>query len=190
MSVDGTRLRGLTLRHVEPPDFVPVREHILRVVREDLGIDYRPEWHWDLDDLHGVYVDHPRQALFVAVDDDSGEIAGTTSVVNTGPNAPPHPGWLAERYNGPTIAQLLRVYIARRHRRRGIARGLVTAARHFVAGAGGYETIYLHTNASVPGAEAFWRAMPTTLVYDGRGNTDGFSEAVHFELAFPIDSSR
>ena len=73
-------------------------------------------------------------------------------------------GWLAERYNGPTIAQLLRVYIARSHRRRGVARGLVTSARHFVASAGGYETIYLHTNASVPGAEAFWRAMPTTLV--------------------------
>src|SRR4029077_19989709 len=79
MSVDATRLRGLTIRQIEPADFVPVREHILRVVRDELLLDYRPEWHWDLDDLQGVYVDRPRQALFVAVDDLTGEIAGTTS---------------------------------------------------------------------------------------------------------------
>jgi GNAT superfamily N-acetyltransferase len=187
MSVDSGHMRGLTIRSLEPADFIAVREHILRVTREDLGYDYRPEWHWDLDDLQGVYVDHPRQALFLAVDDGTGDLVGTTSVVNVGPNAPPHPIWLAERYNGPTIAQLLRVYVARSHRRRGVAHGLVESARRFVAQAGGYETIYLHTNASVPGAEAFWRAMPTTLVCDGRGNTDGFSEAVHFELAFPSD---
>jgi GNAT superfamily N-acetyltransferase len=173
----------VTVREVEFSDFVPAREHILRVVREDLRLDYRPEWHWDLDDMQRVYVDNPRQALFVALDNVSGEIVGTTSVVNVGPNAPPHPAWLAERYSGPTVAQLLRVYIARDHRRHGIARRLVDAARQFVIAAGGYETIYLHTNASVPGAEAFWRAMPTILIYDGRGNSEGYSEAVHFELS-------
>jgi GNAT superfamily N-acetyltransferase len=81
-------------------------------------------------------------------------------------------------------AQLLRVYIAADHRRRGVARNLVEHARQFAEQVG-YQTIYLHTNASVPGAEAFWRTMPTTLIYDGRGNSAGYSEAVHFELAVP-----
>jgi GNAT superfamily N-acetyltransferase len=175
----------ITVREVAPADFGQAREHILRVVRDDLGYDYRREWHWDIDDMQGVYVDNPRQALFVAVEDDSSEIIGTTSVVNVGPNVPPHPLWIAERYSGPHAAQLLRVYIARDHRRRGVARRLVQCARQFVAVDGGYTTIYLHTNASVPGAEAFWRSMPTTLIYDGRGNTDGYSEAVHFELSLP-----
>lgn len=176
---------GITLREVEPADFLAVREHVLRVVREDLRLEYRAEWHWDLDDMQHAYVDHPRQALFVASDADSGRIVGSTSVVNVGPNAPPHPTWIARRYSHSTVAQLLRVYIARDYRRRGIARGLVERARQFVASASGYDTIYLHTDASVPGAEAFWRAMPTTLVYDGRGNSEGYSQAVHFELAFP-----
>jgi GNAT superfamily N-acetyltransferase len=154
-------------------------------MREDIGLEYRPAWHWDIDDLRSVYVEHPRQALFVAVDNESAEIVGTTSAVNVGPNAPPHPQWLAERFSGPTVAQLLRVYVARGHRRRGIAQTLVERARQYIAQVGGYRTIYLHTNASVPGAEAFWHAMPTTLIYDGRGNTEGFSEAVHFELAIP-----
>jgi GNAT superfamily N-acetyltransferase len=172
----------VTVGELEFGDFSAVREHILRVVREDLRLDYRPEWHWDLDDMQRVYVDNPRQAFFVATDDASGAIVGTTSVVNVGPNAPPHPAWLAQRYGGRTVAQLLRVYIARDYRHLGVARRLVERARQFVIGAGGYDTIYLHTDASVPGAEAFWRAMPTTLIYDGRGNTEGYSQAVHFEL--------
>jgi ribosomal protein S18 acetylase RimI-like enzyme len=177
-------LAGITMREVTQADFAQTRAHVLRVVEEDLRLEYRPEWHWDLDDMQRVYVDHPRQALFVALD--SGDVVGTTSVVNVGPNTPPHPAWVAERYNGPGVAQLLRVYIDRAHRRRGIARALVDHARKFVAADGGYDTIYLHTDASVPGAEAFWRAMPTRLVYDGRGNTQGYSQAVHFELALPV----
>lgn len=27
--------------------------------------------------------------------------------------------------------------------------------------------------------------MPTTEIYDGRGNTEDYSQAVHFELAIP-----
>lgn len=181
--MNGHVLHGISIGEVNPSDFAATREHILRVVRDDLRLEYRPEWHWDLDDMQSVYVDHPRQALFVARDDASGEIVGTTAVVNVGPNSPPHPDWLAQRYSGSNVAQLLRVYIARDQRRRGIAAHLVDRAREFIAADAGYDTIYLHTDTSVPGAEAFWRAMPTTLVYDGRGNTSGYSHAVHFELA-------
>lgn len=184
-SISSTTGVGFSVRPVQPEDFAQVREHVLRVTREDLRSEYRPAWHWDLDDLQGAYVDNPRQALFVAVDDASGAVVGTTGVVGVGPNAPPHPAWLASRNSGPKVAQILRVYVARLHRRRGIAGALVEAARRFVAEEGGYDTLYLHTNARVPGAEAFWRAMPTTEVYDGRGNPDGYSEAVHFELAIP-----
>jgi GNAT superfamily N-acetyltransferase len=174
---------AVALRRVQMSDFAAVREHVLRVSRDDIGFEYRPEWHWDVDDLQGTYVDNPRHALFVAIEADTGTLLGTTSIVNVGPKSPPHPEWLAERYNAPDVAQLLRVYIVRQARRRGIARALVAEARQFTADEGGYRTLYLHTNASVPGAEAFWRAMPTTEIYDGRGNRDGYSEALHFELA-------
>jgi hypothetical protein len=68
---------GISIREIEPADFARVRAHILRVTRQDLGLEYRPEWHWDIDNLQSVYVDNPRQALFVAVDDAAGEIIGT-----------------------------------------------------------------------------------------------------------------
>lgn len=182
--VPSPRDRGFTVREVAPADFAEARAHIVRVLDEDLGTGYRPDFHWDLDDMQGTYVDHPRQALFVAMDAASGRIIGTISVREDGPSSPPHPRWLAERYAPPSVAQLFRAYIAREHRRRGVARALVEAARRFVRDAGGYDAIYLHTNPAVPGAEAFWRAMPTTEVFDARRQEGApGSNALHFELA-------
>jgi GNAT superfamily N-acetyltransferase len=176
---------GFTVRPLQPADITATRAHIVRVLDEDLGSGYRPEWHGDIDDMLGVYIEHPRQALWVAVDETTRDIIGTIALNAAGPNSPPHPAWLAERYGRPGVVQVLRAYIAREHRRRGIARSLVEVARQFVAEVGVYDTIYLHTNAGVPGAEPFWRAMPTTEIYDGRRNTEGYSQAVHFELAIP-----
>jgi hypothetical protein len=33
---------------------------------------------------------------------------------------------------------------------------------------GGDQTVYFHTDTSAPGAEGFWRAMPTIEVHDSR----------------------
>lgn len=180
--------RLFSVRPVRPEEIVQTQTHILRVLEEDLGVGYVPEWHYDLDDIQGVYIDNPRQALFVAVDDESGAIVGTTAVRALPPKSPPHPKWLAKRCTGPQTAQLLRVYVAREHRRRGIARALVDTAAQFIADEGSYDVIYLHTDASLAGAESFWRSLPTTEIYDGRGRGEG-SEALHFELAMPKPSA-
>lgn len=177
------RRGGFTVRLVRTEDLEQARAVIVRVTENELG-GLNPAYHWDLDDLTGTYLEHPRHALFVAVDDATGAVIGTTAVRAGGPKSPPHPAWLAARYDPERTAQLYRVYIAREDRRRGAARELVEAARRFVADEGGYDVIYLHTNAGVPGAEAFWRSMPTVETYDGRGK-GGQSEAVHFELAMP-----
>lgn len=158
----------------------------MRVLREDFGYAELRPFHADLDDLQGVYLDHPRHTLFVALDDATGAVLGTTGVRAGGPNSSPHPAWLAWRYSPETTAQLYRVYIAPDHRRRGVARALVEAARRWIAAEGGYRVIYLHTNVGVPGAEAFWRSLPTTETYDGRHESE--YAPVHFELAFPEES--
>jgi GNAT superfamily N-acetyltransferase len=174
---------GFSVREVGPEDFEPTRALILRVLDEDLGSGYIPEWHWDIDDIEGTYVDNRRHVMFVAVDDATGEVIGTTAVRAGGPQPPNHPQWLCDRYDPERTAQLYRVYIAREHRRRGAARALVEAARRWIKEEGGYTVIYLHTNVNVPGAEAFWRSMPTTEVHDGR--YERATAPVHFELAMP-----
>ncbi|MCA9834457.1 MAG: GNAT family N-acetyltransferase [Thermomicrobiales bacterium] len=169
-------------------DLDGARKVIIRVLEEDLKTGIDPAYHSDLDHMHEVYVDHPRQAMFVAVDIDSGEVIGTTAIREDGPKSPPHPAWLAERYAGDDVAQIFRVYIASEHRRRGAARALVAAAQAFVAETPGYSTIYLHTNPEIPGAEKFWRSMPTVEVYDDLGIREDGMRAIHFELDIPETS--
>lgn len=181
--------RGFTVREVTPSDFAEARAVIMRVLEEDLGTGYMPQYHRDIDDMQGTYLDNRRQALFVAVDHAGGQVIGTIAVRTDGPKSPPHPHWLAERYAPDTACQLFRAYIAREHRRRGVARALVEAARRFIRDEGGYDTIYLHTNPSVPGAEPFWRAMPTREVFDSRREEGApGTNALHFELEMlPVD---
>ena len=173
---------GYTIRHARPGDVLAAKALIMRVISQDLGYAYNPQWHWDVDDLQGTYLDDPRQALWVAIDDVSGEILATGGVRKGGPRSAPEQ-WVVDRYDSERTAQVVRVYVAQAHRRRGIARRLVDLARRFAAADGGYAVICLHTDTSAPGAEAFWRSMPTTLVYDGRGVDT--TDTIHLELAFP-----
>ncbi|MFF8291471.1 GNAT family N-acetyltransferase [Streptomyces sp. NPDC016309] len=157
---------------------------MLDTFHRDFGYGYVPAWHHDVVDLTGTYLDHPRHLLLVAVRD--GEVVATTGVRSTGPAHPPHPRWLAERYPPGSTAQLVRVYVAPGHRRRGLARTLVRRARDFVASTPGYDRLYLHTNVDVDGAGAFWRGLAEE-VFDARttGEHGPGVATVHFEIPLP-----
>ena len=169
-------------------DLPGARSVMLDTFYREFGHGYRPRWHGDVIDLAGTYLEPARHALFVAVTGD--EVVGTTAVRAQGPASPPHPAWLAERYSGPTTAQLFRVYVRREHRRRGLARALVDAAVRFIAETPGYERVYLHTDTRVPGAEPFWRSVAVE-VCDARDGDQGTHETVHFEIPVPalVDST-
>jgi GNAT superfamily N-acetyltransferase len=165
------------------------------VLDRDLG-GYQERWHRDIDDLARTYLDAPRAGLFVAVGmtgagdradrahraDRAGggeRVLATTAVRPCHLAVPPNPEWLGARYNRAEVCQLVRVWVRPEARRRGLARRLVAAATRWATEAAGYETVYLHTDASVPGAESFWRSMPTVEVHDAR--PDPYS-TVHFEI--------
>jgi GNAT superfamily N-acetyltransferase len=166
----------LSVTLAELPD-VPDAERVMReVLDSDLG-GYRPQWHQDLDDLEAAYLRPTRSALLVARLE--GELLGTAAVRPCELASPPNPGWLAERYNRPDVCQLARVWVSARGRRRGLGRALVEHAVAWSTGPGGYGRVYLHTDAGVPGAEAFWRSLPVREVHDSR--PDPFN-CIHFEI--------
>ncbi|MFJ3792331.1 GNAT family N-acetyltransferase [Kitasatospora sp. NPDC090091] len=169
------------IRHARPGDVPGARRLILDTFYREFGYGYVPDWHADVVDLQGHYLDHPRHALFVAAH--GGEVVATTALHSTGPAHPPHPRELAERYPSGTTAQLVRVYVRAGHRRNGLARELVRRACEFAAAEGGYRRLYLHTNTAVPGAEAFWRGLAEE-VYDARptGEHGPGVATVHFEI--------
>ncbi|GHB04135.1 MULTISPECIES: GNAT family N-acetyltransferase [Streptomyces] len=173
--------QGYLVRHATVTDLDGARRVMLDTFYREFGYGYVPEWHRDVLDLRGTYLDEPRHALLVAECD--GEVVATTGVRSGGPAHPPHPLRLSERYSPWNTAQLVRVYVAPAHRRRGLAGALVEAAADFVTGTPGYDRIYLHTNADVEGAEAFWRSLAKE-VFDARptGEHGPGVGTVHFEI--------
>ncbi|GAA4682110.1 GNAT family N-acetyltransferase [Streptomyces chumphonensis] len=173
-----------TVRAALPADVEGARRLMLDTFYEEFGYGYVPAWHRDVVDLAATYLDDPRHLLLVAVCD--GEVVATTGVRSGGPNHPPHPRWLVERYPPVTTAQIVRVYVRTGHRRHGLARELVRRACDFAAGTPGYDSIYLHTNVNVEGAEAFWRSVAKE-VFDARttGEHGPGVSTVHFEIPMP-----
>ncbi|MEU5693209.1 GNAT family N-acetyltransferase [Actinosynnema sp. NPDC020468] len=167
------------VRAATDADLPGARSVMLDTFYHEFGHGYRAEWHEDVVDLAGTYLDHPRHALFVAALDD--EVVATTAVRAQGPSSPPHPAWLAERYPGDSTAQLFRVYVRPDHRRCGLARALVSRAIRFVAETPAYRSLYLHTDTRVPGAEPFWRSVAVE-VHDARDGDLMSNQTVHFEI--------
>jgi GNAT superfamily N-acetyltransferase len=178
---DEQKLGPYVVRTARREDIDGARSVMLDTFYHVFGHGYVPRWHADVVDPGRAYFDDPRQRLFVAVLD--AEVVGTATVRADGPKSPPHAPWIAERYPSGTTAQIFRVYVRPAHRRHGLARALVELACRFVAETPGYDVIYLHTNASVEGAEPFWRSIATE-VQDGRTDPR-YSPAVHFEIPIP-----
>jgi GNAT superfamily N-acetyltransferase len=168
------------VRAVRPEDLPAVARHMRGMLERELG-GYDPRLHADIDDLAGTYLRTPGTRLLVCHTEgpDGPLVAGTASVRAGGPKAQFVPSWLARRYEGRRVGQVCRVWVAPEHRRLGVGRMLATEAARWALGAG-YDPVCLHTNASVPGALAFWSSFPgAVLVHDAR--PDPWS-TVHFEI--------
>lgn len=183
---DGTA-PSVAVRVARPDDLEEARALMIEVIAHDYGYDYRTRWHDDVADPRGFYLEHPRQALLVAIDERTGLIVGTAGIRVLRIAAPPHPPEIVARYDRERTAELTRVFVHPTARRRGIGRVLVEAARRWVANAGGYHVIQLHSRTAVD----FWRALPTVEILDTRRMADGGPDdgQVYFELAIPPRSA-
>ncbi|MFC5141765.1 GNAT family N-acetyltransferase [Actinomycetospora rhizophila] len=168
------------VRAAQREDLPAVARHMRGMLERELG-GYDPRLHADVDDLAGTYLGAAGTRLFMCVVEgpDGPALAGTASVRAGGPKPQFVPSWLARRYAGRRVGQICRVWVDPGHRRLGAGRMLALEAARWAL-ADGYDPLCLHTNASVPGALAFWSTFPgATLVHDAR--PDPWS-TVHFEI--------
>ncbi|TCP56333.1 ribosomal protein S18 acetylase RimI-like enzyme [Tamaricihabitans halophyticus] len=166
------------VRVARPADVAGARSVILDTLYRVLGYGYVPEWHADVVDLAGTYLDNPRHALFVAVHQN--HVVGTAAVRARGPK---RPDWLVERYPSTSTAELTRTYVRPEHRRHGLANAMIDLACEFVASDAGYQAIYLHTDPAIEGAEPFWRSIGKE-VHDSR-TAEPYDGWLHFEIPLP-----
>jgi GNAT superfamily N-acetyltransferase len=181
--VSNGMVESVTVRVPRPEELDDVRGLMIRVIEQDYGYDYRSRWHDDVDDAKAFYLNHPRQTLLVAIDDQTGKILGTAGVRTLRITSPPHPSEIIDQYDRERTAELTRVFVLPEARRRGIGRALVEAARTWVAEVGGFDLIQFHSRTAVD----FWRSMPTTEVLDNRRQVGGGPELgqVYFEMSVP-----
>ncbi|WP_020579369.1 GNAT family N-acetyltransferase [Actinopolymorpha alba] len=170
---------GFHVRELAEHDIPEARALMLRTVAEDFGDPYDPRIHADIDDMLGWYVSPTGPFMLVAVDDTSDALVATAGIRGGALKEGLSPQALVDRYRDGRTGQLVRVYVLREHRRRGIARVLVQAVLDRAAAEGHYDTIALHTFPHSPGALGFWQSMGAVLVDD---DTDGVSRAMFFEI--------
>jgi ribosomal protein S18 acetylase RimI-like enzyme len=159
------------IRVATAEDLGDARTVMLDALYRDFGTGYVPRWHEDVIDLTGHYLTPERHTLVVAVDQRDGTVAGTAALDSRGPR---EPDWLAQRYPSGRTAQVRRVYVSPAHRRRGLARAMVTELLAFARADGGYRSIYLHAYRHSPGALDLWRSLGEVVCEE--------DEIVHFEL--------
>lgn len=152
---------GFTIRRATEADIPAAGALMRRTLEVDFGTPFRPDFHRDIADLKGSYLEPERHTLLVAVDDATGDVVATGGIrvgkLRGGPED------LVHRYAGDDTAQLVRIYVRRDHRRRGIARAIVEACLRFAIDDGGYGIFALHTFPHSPGALAFWQSMATQV---------------------------
>ncbi|MEV5725002.1 GNAT family N-acetyltransferase [Streptomyces pharetrae] len=173
--------RDYSIRPARPEDLDAARAVMLDTVYRDFGTGYVPRWHGDVIDPAAAYLTPARHTLLVAVEPEDGDVVATAALDALGPAHPPNPLEVAERFPSGTTAQLRRVYVRPEHRRRGLARRLVAELLAFAEADGGYRSVYLHTDPSVPGAENFWRSLGK-VVRDEREDAGGGQGIIHFEI--------
>ncbi|ELP70610.1 acetyltransferase, GNAT family [Streptomyces turgidiscabies Car8] len=182
------QVRDYCIRAASPGDLDGARAVMLDTVYRDFGTGYVPRWHGDIIDPASAYLTPVRHTLLVAVDELDASVVATAALDSRGPLHPPNPRHVAERYPSGVTAQLRRVYVRPEHRRRGLARRLVTELLAFAAADGAYRAVYLHTDPAVTGAEGFWRSLGK-VVHDEREGAGvgagGGQSVVHFEVPLP-----
>jgi GNAT superfamily N-acetyltransferase len=170
---------GFHVRELTEEDIPSARTLMLRIVAEDFGDPYDPIVHADIDDMTAWYLAPDGPFMLVAQDAETGVLLGTAGIRGGALKeglSPPH---LVERYRDGHTGQLVRVYVPREHRRRGVARVLIDQVLDRARCEGHYQTIALHTFPHSPGALPFWLSMGAVVVED---DTAGVSRALFMEI--------
>lgn len=137
-------------------DWQAARTFCLATIKEVYGIDYRPDWHKDLDDMltdDNVYL--PKNGgWFILIKDSDGTVVACAGLraLSTRPN-------LYERFKNrwshpEKVGALWRSYVAADHRGQGIGT-MMKRRRMEKAEELGYEIVYLHASNINPEAITF-----------------------------------
>lgn len=160
----------MNIEKLNTKDVEPVKAFMLKIIKDDFGYDFNPEWHRDITDLESLYLNDPRACFYIAKID--GEVIGTIAARPYDKNYPE----LAGRYDASSTLSIWRHYIAKDKRGQGIGSRLLKEVESF-AKTSHYSLLYLHTQKTIPGSLEYWLAKGFLKTAESE---DGFG-TVHLE---------
>lgn len=138
-----------------------VQEFLFKMIKLEFGYDYVPKWHYDIVNLEEYYIKPDRNNLFVAYNDETGEILATIGIRAYDKDFPE----FREIYSEKNTASIWRLFVERRCRRCGLASKMFNVAENFAVESD-FENIYLHTHKNLDGALKFWMKMGFIIALD------------------------
>lgn len=143
-----------------PKEIRDVQKFLFKMIKQEFGYDYVPEWHEDIVKMEEYYINVQRNNFFVAYHD-SGEIIATIGIRSYDKDFPQ----FRHLYSKETTSSIWRLFVDRRCRRCGLASKMFSIAEDF-ANKQNYDDIYLHTHKTLPGAIEFWKKMGFVVSLD------------------------
>lgn len=147
------------IERLKHKDIYTVKEFLLRIIKDDFGYNFNPEWHWDIDKLTETYLENKNSAFYVAKIDN--RIIGTIGVRPYDKNYQE----FRDIYDNKNTLSIWRHYISKEFRRQGIGKLLLNQIELF-AKKKNFKYIYLHTQKTIPGSLEYWISRDYEIILD------------------------
>jgi len=162
-----------------------VKNFLFKLIQEEFGYGYIPEYHQDIKNLENFYLIPTRNNFFLAIHQETQKLIGTIGIRPYDRDFPQFRNF----YNPKNTASIWRVFVAKPWRRTGVASALVRKAEDFCREKG-YQKVYLHTHKTVNGSLDFWISNGYQIIED----TNNHLKTVHMEkdlykIAAPCDAN-
>ncbi|RAP45927.1 MAG: GNAT family N-acetyltransferase [Methanosphaera sp. rholeuAM6] len=138
-----------------------VENFLFRMVKESYGLDYVPEYHYDIKNLQKYYLKPQKNNFYIAIDKDTDKIIATSGIR----------GYDREeiikdrKYSIDDTASIYRVFVEKEYRHHRIASRLIQKIEDFCK-RNYYSQIYLHTQKDSYGALPFWLSQDFKIIDD------------------------
>lgn len=149
-----------------------VENFIFKMIKENYGLDYVPEYHYDVKNLYEYYIKPLKNNFYISIDKNKDKIIGTSGIRSYDKDYK-----IGNRtYTKDTTASLYRIFVEKEYRHKKIASKMLEKIEDFCKDSG-YDEIYLHTQKDSYGALAFWLNKKYEIVL----NTNNNLGTVHME---------
>lgn len=142
-------------------DKYEVEKFLFKMIKDNYHLDYVPEYHYDVINLHKYYIEPEKNNFYIVIDKNTDKLIGTIGIRGYDRKKPVK----NRQYSMEDTASIYRVFIDENYRHNRIATRLLHIVEEFCKNKY-YSQIYIHTQKESYGALPFWLSQDFKIVHD------------------------